>query len=109
MPNFLTPSSTLMCPHGGTVSAVSQNSQVQAAGDYVLRASDTFIVAGCPFVIGVVPHPCVQIQWLQPSQQTQAVSDFTLIESSIGLCTAPDQAPQGPPQVVVTQPQSGGQ
>ncbi len=109
MPDFLTPSSQLMCPHGGMVTAVSQNSQVQAGGDFVLRSSDQFTVAGCPIVIAGAPHPCMQIQWMQPSQQTQAVQDFTLTESSVGLCTAPDQAPQGAPQVVVTQPQSGGQ
>ena len=108
MANFLTPSSQLMCPHGGMVTGISQNGQVKAGGDFVLRPSDQFMVAGCAFMVGTVLHPCMQIQWQQPSSETKAAQDFTLTESSIGLCTAADQAPQGPPQVVATQPQSGG-
>lgn len=109
MADFLTPSSQLMCPHGGMVTAVSQNTQVRAGGDFILRSSDQFMVAGCPFVIGTAPHPCMQIQWLQPSVETKAAQDFTVTEASVGLCVAGDQAPQGAPQVVATQPQAGGQ
>ena len=109
MGNFLTPSSQLICPHGGMVTAISQNTQVRAGGDFVLRASDQFMVAGCPFMAGTVYHPCTQIQWQQPSSQTKATQDFTVTDASIGLCVAADQAPQGLPQVVATQPQSGGQ
>ena len=36
----------------------------------MLTASDTFMIAGCPFIIGVVPHPCVTVQWVQPAAQS---------------------------------------
>ena len=49
MPALLTQSSTMMCPHGGTVTAIPGNTRVQAAGAPVLRTSDTFIIVGCPF------------------------------------------------------------
>jgi len=108
MPDFLTVGAQLMCPHGGMVSATSENSQVTAGGDPIVRASDTFMVAGCPFFIGPSPHPCMQIQWLVPVTRSQAVSDFSLTEASVGLCVAGDQAPQGPPNVIETQAMGEG-
>jgi hypothetical protein len=98
-----------MCPHGGTVSIVTSNARVSAGGDFLVRASDTFLIAGCPFVLGIVPHPCMQVQWVQPAARSQALSDFTLTEASVGLCVAADQAVQGPVQIVSTQPQVAGQ
>ena len=109
MAGLLTMSSVLMCPHGGTVTMISSNTQVMAGGDLVVRSSDTFMVAGCPFLIGMVPHPCVQVQWVQPAARSQALSDFTLTEESVGLCVAADQAVQGTVLIMFTQPQVMGQ
>jgi hypothetical protein len=107
MAGFLTISSIMMCPHGGQVQAVTTNSRVQAGGDSMLRASDTFLIAGCPFNV-VVPHPCVRVQWVQPSGRTQVTSDFALTEESVGLCVAADMAVQGTVQVLFTQPRVSG-
>jgi hypothetical protein len=109
MPDLLNTSSIMMCPHGGTVTVISSNTQVMAAGDPVLRASDTFLIAGCPFVIGIPPHPCVQVQWVQPDTASQVLGDFTLSEDSVGLCVAADMAVQGTVLIVFTQPQVSGQ
>jgi hypothetical protein len=108
MAGLLNSSSVLMCPHGGTVQATSSNTRTKAAGDVVLRASDTFLVTGCPFVLGVVPHPCVQLQWVQPAEQSRAIGDFTLTEESVGLCVAADLAVQGTVSIVFTQPRVAG-
>jgi hypothetical protein len=108
MANLLNTSSVMMCPHGGTVSVITANTRVMAAGDPVLRASDTFLVAGCPFVIGIVPNPCVQVQWVQPDSESQVLSDFTLSEGSVGLCIADDAAVQGTALIVFTQLQVSG-
>jgi len=107
--NLLNSSTVMMCPHGGMVNAITLNTRVRAAGDFVLRPSDTFIVAGCPFFAGPVYHPCVQVQWVQADTRSQAVSDFTLSEQSVGLCVAADQAVQGPVQIVFTQPRVSGE
>jgi len=40
MADFLTTASTMMCPHGGTISASTSNTKVQADGAYVLRPSE---------------------------------------------------------------------
>jgi hypothetical protein len=109
MANLLNTSSIMMCPHGGTVSVVTSNTQVMAAGDPLIRASDTFLIAGCPFVIGIPPHPCVQVQWVQPDTESQVLSDFTLSEDSVGLCVAADMSVQGTVLIMFTQPQVSGE
>jgi hypothetical protein len=109
MANLLNSSSIMMCPHGGTVTAITTNTKAKAGGDFILRSSDTFVIAGCPFVLGIVPHPCVQVQWVQPDTRSQVMSDFTLSEASLGLCVAPDQAVQGTVLVSFTQPQVSGE
>src|SRR5438270_10798308 len=108
MAGLLNMSSVMMCPHGGTVTAITTNTRVQAAGGFVLRSSDTFLIAGCPFNL-VVPHPCVQVQWVQPALRSQVMSDFTLTEESVGLCIAPDIAVQGTVIISFTQPQVSGE
>jgi hypothetical protein len=108
MAGLLNTSSIMMCPHGGTVSAITSNTQVMAAGDPLVRATDTFMIAGCPFVLGIVPHPCMQVQWVQPDTMSQAVSDFTLSEQSVGLCVAADMAVQGTVLITFTQPSVSG-
>jgi hypothetical protein len=94
MPALLTPSATMMCPHGGTVTATPGATQAQA-GAPLLRGSDTFIIAGCAFNISGVPSPCVSVQWVQTATRVKHAGDFVLTESSVGLCLAATQAPQG--------------
>lgn len=108
MPGLLNMSSVMMCPHGGQVQPITSNSRVQAAADFVLRMSDTFLIAGCPFILALVPHPCTQVQWVQPAARSRVSSDYTLTEASVGLCVAADQSPQGPVVIVVTQPRVAG-
>lgn len=109
MANLLNTSSILICPHGGTVSIVTSNTQVMVAGDPAVCASDTFLIAGCAFVIGVVPNPCMQVQWVQPDTASQVNGDFTLSEESVGLCVAADAAVQGTVLISFTQPQVSGE
>jgi len=110
MGGLLNTASMLMCPHGGTVSAVTSNTQVSAGGSPLVRASDTFIVAGCAVTLPpAVPSPCVTVQWVSPDSRSQAVGDFTLSEASVGLCLAATQAPQGTVIISNTQEQVTGQ
>ena len=57
---------------------LSPYNAAKAGGDFILRSSDTFTIAGCPFTIGTSPHPCVQVKWVVSDQRSKAVSDFTL-------------------------------
>jgi hypothetical protein len=109
MPNLLNMASVLMCPHGGTVQIITSNTRVMAGGDYLVRSSDTFIIAGCAFTLpGPVPSPCVQVQWVQTVEESQTMGDFNLNEASVGLCLAATQAPQGTVLINETQPQVAG-
>lgn len=108
---LLTISSSLQCPHGGTVSIVSTNTNAKAT-DALVLASDTFTIAGCPFQIpigtGTVPHPCVKVQWTKTNLMTTVNGTPTLAQDSVGLCLAADQVPQGPVSIVQTQPLVSG-
>ena len=108
MGRLLNTSSQMMCPHGGTVSAVSSNTRAKADGSFILRASDTFTIAGCVLNVAGAPHPCVQVQWVQPTLQNKAAGDAALAEESVGLCKAGDQAVQGTVLVVFTQTRASG-
>ncbi|MGO8855506.1 MAG: hypothetical protein ACLQO1_07320 [Steroidobacteraceae bacterium] len=107
MPALLTSASTLMCPHGGTVTATPGSVRAQA-GAPILRGSDTFLIAGCPFMIGPAPSPCMTVQWVETASRVQHAEDFVLTEASLGLCLAATQAPQGAVLVVMTQPDAQG-
>jgi len=107
MAHFLTTSSTMQCPHGGSVSATSSNTTTKADGSAVLRSSDTFTISGCALTLPP-PHPCMQVQWVQPAAKSKVGSEFTLTESSVGLCTAADKAAQGTVMIVNAQTKGGG-
>ncbi|HUB51275.1 MAG TPA: hypothetical protein VL986_03960 [Terracidiphilus sp.] len=100
MPNLLTAAATMMCPHGGMVTATPSQTNAQAGGSPILQATDTFIIAGCSFAPGGVYTPCVSVQWSMPAQHAQ-VGSPPLTDSSVGLCLAATQAPQG---AVIIQP-----
>ena len=94
----------MMCPHGGSVQAISSNTRVLAEGAYLLRATDVFIIAGCVFTLPPgVPNPCVTLQWVQTAEQSTVIGDPTLTEASVGLCQAADMAVQGTVLIVSTQ------
>jgi hypothetical protein len=48
------------------------------------------------------------VQWVQPAAKSKVKGDFTLTESSVGLCVAGDQAAQGTVMIVNTQSKVSG-
>lgn len=108
MGSYLTTAATLMCPHGGTVSAVAADSKVSLGGSPIVLSSDTFTVGGCAFVLGPAPHPCLQVQWIVSALRGTADGSAPLTTDSVGLCKAADGAPQGPVQIVSTQARVSG-
>jgi hypothetical protein len=108
MPGLLTSASSLVCPHGGTVLATPSSAAVQAGGSPILTTADTFSIAGCSFVVGTVPQPCVSVQWIQPAAKSTRSGAATLTLASTGLCLGASQAPQGPVVISGTQSQASG-
>ena len=109
---LLTIASTLTCPHGGSVTIASGNTRATAGGVPLALATDAFAIAGCPFQIpvgaGMVPHPCVTVQWLKTGLRTTINGVPTVGLDSVGLCLAADQIPQGPVVIAQAQPRVSG-
>jgi hypothetical protein len=110
MGDFLTASATLTCPHGGTVTAAPSDTHVTYGKDPVVLKSDTFTVAGCPFMLGSSPHPCATVEWTVAAAKSAATGTAALTTDSVGLCKAADGAVQGPVTIqAAAQAKAGGQ
>ena len=109
MANLLTTASMMMCPHGGSVSVITQNTQATAGGSPLIRASDTFVIAGCSLAGLPTPSPCLQVQWIEFGLKVKAGGDYVLGEDSTGLCVSGTMAPQGTVLINFTQTQVSGQ
>jgi hypothetical protein len=109
MAQFLTTASILQCPHGGMVTAMTTNTVAQAGGEYIVRSSDTFMIAGCAFTLpSGNPNPCMTVQWGTAALTNTVMSDSVLTEDSVGMCLAADQTPQGPVIISSAQPLVSG-
>src|SRR5581483_6784495 len=113
MPGYVvTTSSSAICPHGASVSIVSANTRVKAAGSPVAVLNDTYTVSGCPFQVpvgaGTKPQPCVKVQWIAPAVRVRVGGQPVILQSRSGLCLSVEQIPQGPPTVVMVQPRVKG-
>lgn len=101
----LTDQATMMCPHGGTVSATASGS-MQADGGTVLLMTDSCTISGCSFQLPTTPptpSPCVRVQWVTGEFLATANGTPILSESSVGLCMAGTGLVQGTVQVSDTQ------
>jgi hypothetical protein len=104
MPGFLLHvGASIICPHGGQVSAISSNTRVFVSGQPVVTQADIFLIAGCAFTIPIGPHPCVLVKWLVPATRVFVMGIPVILQNSVGLCQSADQTPQGPPQVITSQ------
>jgi len=105
--NSLVTTSSLTCPHGGSVQFISSNTKVMAGGIPITLVSDTATISGCSFQIpvglGTIPSPCIYVQWIVPDTRVRVGGTFTLSQSSTGLCIGATGAPQGPVMVNSTQ------
>jgi len=107
MPALLTPSSSMMCPHGGMVIATPGSTRANA-GAPILRGSDTFTIAGCSFQVSGAPSPCVSVNWVQTATRVKHSGALVLHQGSVGLCLAATQAPQGTVLINSTQTRVSG-
>ena len=93
-----------MCPHGGSLSIISTNVRVTAAGQALATIGDQFMIAGCAFTIPPgKPQPCLKVQWLMPAMRVTIGGQAAILQSSSGLCLTAEQIPQGPPTITVAQ------
>jgi hypothetical protein len=95
MPAVLTIASQVQCMHGAKAVLVTSNSKLYAGGSPALLASDVPAVGGCPFMVGIVPSPCLTIQWLGAATTLKVDGVGVVLESSVGKCLNAAGAPQG--------------
>ena len=108
MPTFVQVGATLVCPHGGQIQIVPGNARVSFTQQPAGTVSDQYIVAGCAFMVGTKPQPCMTVQWLVPATRVTIGGQPAVLQSSTGMCMSADQIPTGPPQVIVTQLRAQG-
>lgn len=90
---------TVLCAHGGQAQATAPNPRVRVGGQMVVTQAAPHVVAGCPFMIGPAPSPCVTAQWMVGALRVRVGGQPVLLRDSQATCI-----PNGTPvNIVVTQ------
>ena len=100
MPGFLLhQGATVLCMHGGQAQATVPNPRVKVSGQMTVQQPNPWMVAGCPFVSGTNPLPCVTAQWSTGATRVKSGGLPLLLQDSQAVC-----APNGTGvNIVVTQ------
>jgi hypothetical protein len=106
MPGFLLHvGATVMCAHAGQAQPTVPNPRVKVGGQPVVTQAAPYTVAGCPFVAGVVPSPCVTANWVVAATRVLAGGQPVLLQDSQAVCV-----PNGTPlNILITQVRVKGQ
>jgi hypothetical protein len=90
---------TVICTHGGQAMPTAPFSRVLVSGQPIATLAAPYLVAGCPFNVGVSPVPCVTGQWLVGSTRVLAGGMPVVLNTGVSTCI-----PNGTPMnVLVTQ------
>jgi hypothetical protein len=105
---ILTTASTVLCPHGGTLTLITSNTTSRVDGAPMLLVIDVHPIVGCPFAVGPKPQPCVVARWVAGASRTKVNQTPVLLTNSVGICHSAEQIPQGPPNIVKVQQKARG-
>ena len=105
MPGFLLHvGATVLCAHGGQAQPTVPSPRVTVGGQPIVTQAAPHVVAGCPFVAGVTPMPCVTAQWTIGATRVLSNGQPVLLQSSQAVCV-----PNGTPvTIVMTQTRVSG-
>jgi hypothetical protein len=78
--------------------------RVFVGGTPVATLADKDVVAGCPLNVSGSAQTWLRVLWLAGAVRVTSNLLPLVLRTSVGLCLAGDQAPQGPPIVGATQP-----
>ena len=100
MPGFLLHlGATVMCVHGGQAQPTVPSPRVTVSGQPIVMQPSPHVIAGCPFVSGTNPLPCVTAQWITAATRVLSNGMPVLMLDSQAIC-----APNGTPVIItVTQ------
>jgi len=85
---------TVMCMHAGQAQATVPNPRVKVAGQPTVQQPNPWTVAGCPFMTGTNPMPCVTAQWITAATRVRSGGMPLLLQDSQAIC-----APNGTPLI----------
>jgi hypothetical protein len=94
---------SLSCPHGVPITLIASGPRVVVDGKPAVVLTDAGQIAGCPFMVGNKPQPCVSVKWLAGATRVTAGGQPLLINPAQAICLSADQIPAGPPTVSSTQ------
>jgi hypothetical protein len=87
MPGFLLHvGATVLCAHGGQAQPTSPNPRVLVSGQPIVMQPAPYAIAGCPFVTGSNPMPCVTAQWLIAATRVTSNGMPVLLLDSQATC-----------------------
>ena len=100
MPGFLLHvGATVICAHGGQAQPSSPAPRVLVSGQPVVLQPMPYMIAGCPFVSGTNPLPCVTATWVSGALRIFSNGMPLLLLDSQAICV-----PNGTPlMITVTQ------
>lgn len=100
MPGFLLhQGATVMCMHAGQAQPTSPNPRVMVSSQPIVTQPAPYVVAGCPFILVLVPMPCITAQWVTAATRVMAGGMPVLLQDSQAICV-----PNGTPlNIIVTQ------
>lgn len=87
MPGYLLhENATVLCMHAGQAQATVPNPRVKVSSMATVQQPNPWTIAGCPYVIGVVPVPCVTAQWVTAATRVKSGSQPLLLNDSQATC-----------------------
>jgi uncharacterized Zn-binding protein involved in type VI secretion len=87
MPGFLLhQGATVLCQHAGQAQATAPDPRVLVGGQPVATQAAPFSVAGCPYLTGGSPSPCVTAQWVSAAGRVLAGGVPVLLQDSQAVC-----------------------
>jgi hypothetical protein len=87
---------SVLCVHGGTATPTAPNPRVLVSGQPTVLMSAPYAIAGCPFVTGTNPMPCVTGLWTVAATRVTSNGQPVVLMDSQAVC-----APNGTPLVAV--------
>jgi hypothetical protein len=93
----LTQAATVICTHGGQARPTAPLPRVLMSGSPAVGQAAPYVVAGCPFVAGTVPSPCVTDTWVTGALRVRSNGIPLLLQDSQSVC-----APNGTPSIITS-------
>jgi len=87
---------TVLCTHGGQAQPTSPNPRVMVSGQPTVLMAVPYVIAGCPFVTGSNPMPCITGQWSVAATRVFSNGQPLVLMDSQSVC-----APNGTPMMPV--------